>query len=178
MDLLKQSLSDDDIRNFFNDKIKIVKYSELQNMESIDELLEPYLRCIILFEITGFNNGHWTLLQQCYDTKNKKPYILFFDSYGYSPENEISIIPIQFKRESNQERGYLLKLLYNQPQEIHYNNYRLQKIKKGINTCGKYCCVKGKYPFVDEHDFEKILRSTDLDPDYLICLLYKKLYKK
>jgi hypothetical protein len=178
MDLIKQSLSDDDIRNFFKSKIKIVKYSDLKDMQSIDDLLEPHMRCIILFEISAINSGHWTLLQQCYDTKKKKPYILFFDSYGYSPENEISVISPEFRKYSDQERGYLLKLLYEQPQEVHYNNYRLQKIKKNINTCGKYCCVKGKYPFIDEHEFQRLLRSTQFEPDYLICLLYERLYKK
>lgn len=175
MDLIKVSLSDSDIMEFFDNKIKIYKYSELENIHSIGELLDEFLLCIILFEITDVNIGHWTLLQQCYDEKRNLPYILFFDSYGYTPENELSVSRVN--KLTGQERGYLMKLLYNQPQEVHYNNFRLQKIKKNYNTCGKWCCVKGLYPFLDENEFASLLRSTQIEPDLLICKLYENLKK-
>lgn len=178
MDQIDYSLSDEDIRTFFKNKIKIVKYSEIKNMKHIDELLEPYQRCIILFEISGLNTGHWTLLQQCYDLKTDKPYILFMDSYGYIPENEISVIDKSFRKYSNQEHGFLFKLFDKQPQEIRYNQYHLQKLARGVNTCGKYCCVKGLYPFMSEDEFARLLNSAKMDRDKLISLIFIYFYKK
>jgi hypothetical protein len=172
--LMKQSLSDDDIFNFFDNKVRIIKYSELQDINHIDDIIKPFGFCIILFELLDINNGHWTLLQKCY--KNKKPYILFFDSYGYKPENELNYaVSNKLLDITDQDRGYLLRLLYNQPLDVHYNQYRLQKIQTNINTCGKYCCVKGCFPDVNEDEFAELLRSTNYTPDELICLLYEKL---
>lgn len=172
---LKESLSDEDIKQFFNDRINIIKYSELKNVHSLDQILRDYGRAIILFEIKGLNNGHWTLLQSCKDKKTNTPYILFFDSYGYKPENELNYIATNIKLMTDQSHGLLLKLLYNQPLVVRYNNLRLQKLAKNINTCGKYCCVKGKYPFLNENEFAEILRSTSYSPDELICLIYEKI---
>lgn len=178
MENIDYSLSDDDIRKFFNGKIKVVKYSEIKHMKDIKELLEPYQRCIILFEINGLNNGHWTLLQQCYDLVQDKPYILFMDSYGYIPENEINVIDKNFKKISEQEHGFLFKLFDKQPQEIRYNQYHLQKLAPGVNTCGKYCCVKGLYPFMSENEFAKLLNSTFMNRDDLISKIFIHLYNK
>ena len=117
--------------------------------------------------------GHFC--KHCYDKKQKKPYILFFDSYGYMPENELKVISSSIKNLTDQHRGYLLKILYEQPLEVRYNQYKLQKLKKGINTCGKWCCIKGLFPYCNENDFAQLMQSTDNTPDELICLLYESM---
>lgn len=170
--LLSQSLTDDDIYNFFGNKVRIIKYSTLKEVKDVGQILNPTGFCIILFELHDHNNGHWTLLQKC--KVRGREFLLFFDSYGYEPENELNYVRnAKLLEETDQDRGLLLSLLYNQPLPVHYNNFRLQKIKTNINTCGKYCCVKALYPNLDENQFEKILRSTDFTPDELICLLYE-----
>lgn len=171
--MLKYSLSDDDIKAFFNNKVKIIKYSDLDGM-TIDDLLNPYGRCVILFEIEEFNNGHWTILMKC-NTLKEGLFILFFDSYGYEPENELRYQTKDFSRVSHQDRGLLLKILYNQNLPVHYNNYHLQKLKSGINTCGRWVCVRGIFPDLNEQDFATIMRSGesyDINPDILVCLIY------
>ena len=173
--LMKQSLGDDDIMKFMDNDIQITKYSDIRSMKSIDDLLGKFGRCIILFEIEGFNNGHWTLLQHCKDQKSQKSYLLFFDSYGYMPENELNAIDSNIKKMTDQHRGYLLRLLYDQPLQVRYNQFKLQKLKSGVNTCGKWCCIKGLFPCCNETDFAELVQSTNYTPDELICLLYESM---
>lgn len=173
-ELLKQALSDEDINNFFHGKVKIFKYCDLKNMTSIDDLIKPYGLALILFEITDINMGHWTMVQKC-TPPNKKPFILFFDSYGIMIENEMYYIPKSMQHMTDQKRGYLLKLLYNQPLQVHYNQHRLQALKKGVNDCGKWCCLKGISPDIDEDEFAKLMRSgqPEINTDDLCCLVYE-----
>jgi hypothetical protein len=106
--------------------------------------LGKYERCIIIFENGEIDNGHWTALVKIYEP-NKKPYLLFADSYGHIMEEEFNGIPKSFQNMSMQKRDMLLKLLINQPLDVHYSQYRLQKIGKidgaNVNTCGRWASM-------------------------------------
>ena len=68
-----------------------------------------------------------------------------------------------------------MRLLYNQDLEVRYNQYHLQELKNGVNTCGKWCSIKGLFPECNENDFNKVMRSTEYSADELVCLLYQSL---
>ena len=119
-EIISKALSDADILHALDNDVNIVKYSELRNMKNIDDLLK-YDRAVILFELKK-NNGHW-----CSVIRNKNS-IIFTDSYGMFPENELNYVPVSFKFISKQDRGYLLKLLYEQPLPVHFSQYKLQKL--------------------------------------------------
>lgn len=163
MELISKALSDSDIRQALNNDVNIVKYSELKNMKNIDELLRND-RAVILFELKK-NDGHW-----CSVVRNKER-IIFTDSYGMFPENEIDYIPVSFKYVSKQDRGYLLKLLYNQNLPVHFSQYRLQKLENGINTCGRYCVIRCIMKELNEDEFAKMLKSSEYSPDELVSIL-------
>ena len=170
---LSYELSDDDIEKFFKNKVNIVKYQDLDKM-NINDLLEPYGVCVLLWELDGLNSGHWTVLRKTGPNR-----ITFFDSYGHVPENELKYQTAEAKQTIDQPYGLLLKILYNQPKEIEYNNYRFQHISDYINTCGKWCCVFGKLKQYDVDSFRDMIyqkcKESRLHPDELICYIYDKL---
>jgi hypothetical protein len=165
------SLSDSDIKDFFNNKIKIIKYSDLDNMD-LNDLLKPYGRCIILYELEDYQRGHWCLLK--YNKKHNM--IQYFDSYGIFPENELKYQHPKLRQINKPTK--LLKILYNQPYKIEYNNHRLQSTKPGINTCGKWDCVFAQTDMTVDEFAEYIHKLTDkynISNDELICKLYDAL---
>lgn len=176
--LLKYSLSDSDIEKFFDNNINIMRYQDLDKYDNISDIVGQY-GCIILIE--GPNNkNHWTLLQRVDKRKNNSFY-LWFDSYGVFPSNELDnyYIPRGFK---NQNKETLLKLLYNADLPVHFSQYRLQKLKSGINTCGRWCAIKNLFKNLDEDEFasmiKKMCKQTRLKTDEVICLLYEDLNQK
>jgi hypothetical protein len=177
MNKIDYPLSDDDIRKFFKNQINIMRYSELQNYDNIFDVLGKYERCILLFEAEKMN--HWVLLM-IIRKPNKKPYILFHDSYGIVPNNEFNYIPKSFQKMTKQDRNVLLHLLIDCPLETHYNQYRLQKISKDIATCGKHCCVRGLFNKIDEDEFNRLIRDecklTKLSTDEIINALFIEYY--
>lgn len=178
--LLKHSLSDKEISDFFMGKINILRYSELSNYNSLDEVLGKYRRAIILFE-NEHNFNHWVALVEIRIPK-KKPYILFADSYGVIPNDEFNFIPKSFAKMSNQDRNVLLDLLIDQPLQVHYNNYRLQHLGKlhgvSVNTCGRWASAFCYYNMVPEEEFAKLFRSGQsygISPDELVSLWFEEL---
>jgi hypothetical protein len=176
MDKLSYSLSDVDIKKFFQDKVNVIRFKDLKG-KMLSTILGKYGRCIILIQQSN-KNAHWVLLH-IVEEKNKKPFIEWFDSYGLYPENKFNYIPKSFQKLSDQERGTIVKLLLNQPMKIHYSQYRLQELKNGMNTCGKHCCLRGYYNNISEDDYAKLIKSGlkhGISTDEMVNILYTELF--
>jgi hypothetical protein len=169
---LSQPLSDLDIRRFFKDEITIRRYREIQTFDNLFDVIGPYERCILLFESTPLN--HWVIIQ-IIRKSGRKPYVLMTDSYGLIPTAQFNYIPKAFQKLSHQDKKVLLDLLINQPLEVHYSPYKLQKISRKISTCGKHCCVRGLFNTIDEDDYAECIKMGlpyGISTDELICILY------
>jgi hypothetical protein len=128
---LSYALSDDDIREALNNKVKIIKYNNLNQIKSINELLKPYNNCVILYE-WGKNIGHWTCL-----SNHPNGDLDFFDPYGYMPDDERAFIPNEFW-----QTNYLSQLLEEYNGRVFYNEHPLQVKMKDINTCGRWVLAR------------------------------------
>jgi hypothetical protein len=125
---MNKLLSSNDIINLIGYPINVITYNELTEYKNINDILINDI-CLILYpSIISENIGHWTIL-----TKSKKK-ITFFDPYGTKPD---------YQKESPITDFYLTKLLINLPNNIHYNECKLQKLSKNINTCGRWCALWG-----------------------------------
>ena len=80
------SLTNDDVKDYMDNRVKIVAYYDLHKYNSIDELLYPYDKVVIMYSMTERNNGHWVCLFRNYDRKE----IEFFDSYGIIIDDQLS----------------------------------------------------------------------------------------
>lgn len=166
-DAVAYSLSDTDIKNYLNNKTKIIKYSDLNKYNNIDDLIAPYNHAFILY-LTAPSYGHWTLLFKRGDNK-----IEFFDSYGYKPDTEFKFIDNDFRAASNQIYTKVVSLLFDSPYKIFYNHHKLQgksTAKRQISTCGRWCIGRWLNHHIDENKFKKMMTHKGIDKDDLITL--------
>jgi hypothetical protein len=84
----KYPLSDSDIRKIIGSKTKIIKFSQLANYNSIEQLLPHNGAYLVLLFESAMNSGHWTALLRYNDT------IEFFDSYGGEPHDILRWTPL------------------------------------------------------------------------------------
>ena len=133
---IRKPLSDSNILKLVNGKANIMVYENLIHCKSIDEILKPCGACFLLYQNKP-NFGHWCLI-----FKLNKNTLEFFDPYGYIPDSELKFVPQEFRKLLNEDHTYLLRLLYNSPYNIDYNEHRLQELAKNINTCGRWCVVR------------------------------------
>lgn len=137
-----------DILRFFPHS-KILSYAELSNISNVEELFTNDNKCFILYELTA-DYGHWILLFL------KGSVIFFFDSYGLFPDKELLFVTSVAK---NITYPFLSELFIQTPKSIDYNQYKLQKFSRGINTCGKWCIVRALSENLSTNEFYNYFKN-------------------
>lgn len=155
---MNRLLSKDDIEHICGHPIKMIIYDDLKKINDISSIFQKkYDNCVLLLYRTSINKGHWVGMKKI-DNK-----ILFFDSYGDHPDDQIDYsLPCN---------AFLSCLLLISNYEVHYNNHRLQG---DYPVCGRYVAIFFKY-CTDIDEFPKLLlkytKKYKLKNDELIYLL-------
>jgi len=127
--LKKYSLNGDEMMKL-NPNAKLIKYTELNDINDIDEMFVDTDELIILYLLQNEYMGHWcTLFKQ--KVANDK-YYNFFDSYGKDLDYQLEILTPKRRKQLDEERNRLNELLKHK--KVYYNDIRLQS--KGTETCG------------------------------------------
>lgn len=165
-DTKKKSLSNEDILRMCDNKVNIFTYPELLKFNSIDQVLYPHNAAIILY-MTRENFGHWVAVIRTADN-----IIEHFDSYGLKPDKELKFISNYFRRESGQLQPHLTYLYYKCPYQVSYNQYKLQKLKKDVNTCGRFAALRVLLKELPLDNFYKLFQGDKyLDSDDRVALI-------
>lgn len=84
--------------------------------------------------------------------------LYFYDSYGDFPTDQLKYINPNYRKETDQVKNYLADLMVNSPYRLHYNPYKHQEAKRGINTCGRHCALFLKSE-MDPEDYNRLYKS-------------------
>jgi len=137
---LAKMITSTDIDRYLNEgSNKIVKYSELSRYETIEDLLPLKTDYRIILIEQNFNSGHWACILRYGKT------IEWFDSYGLKPDGELRFISTIKKKLLGEDHKYLSNLLseaHSRGWDVVYNKKKLQKLKDGINTCGRWVLLR------------------------------------
>ena len=132
-ELIESPMSDGDLRKVLGNDAKIITYSDLSTLKSLERLLPNATdSCVLLYE-TKPGVGHWTALMKYNDMYE------FFDPYGLYPDDELEWIPKARRKLLNQNEPYLSQLLKRSGKQWIYNKRRYQKMSDTVNTCGDHC---------------------------------------
>lgn len=142
------ALSDTDVMKIIDGKANMIRYPEMHKIDSIEQLLSPYGACVILYE-TKPHFGHWCCITvrdphtEGYSRKGKL-ILEFWDSYGKPIDSQLSNIPRDYAKSSNQDLPYLSYLLLKEscPYKLSYNQYPFQKLLPGVSTCGRWVSLR------------------------------------
>jgi len=167
---LDEALSFDDISKAMNGKVKVITYPELEDYETIDELLEPYDKVVVLYMV-GPNFGHYVSL-----FRRPNGNIEVHDPYGkYDVDMELKFCSNKFNKG---KYPYLSKLIYESPYKYEYNDKQLQVDGSETATCGKHAINRLLNTDLSINQYCKIIKSYNkygYNPDLLVCLLYEDL---
>jgi hypothetical protein len=118
---------------------KIIKYSDLDQFRTIEELLPKDVDFRIILIEQNPNSGHWTCILRYGKT------IEWFDSYGIKFDEELNFISKVKNRLLGQDVKFLTILLNDAKARgwnVIWNKKKLQQLKDGINTCGRWCLLR------------------------------------
>jgi hypothetical protein len=156
--IISKPVSDKFIREFTNDDCIIIYYKDLQYL-NIDNI-KNNIMIFILFE--GENNlNHWIGLLKI-NNRYHKNYLEFFDSYGNLEKNVKTSFDKNFLKRSNQYYNYINKFMRNNfnKYDCHYNNIQYQeKMRTGINTCGRHLLMRNLLKSYNDDEYFKIMNE-------------------
>ena len=170
---LATMVSDEDFNKYFIDAPeKLLKYSQLESINDINELLPEEKDYRIILTENQKNSGHW-----CCITKDNNIYT-WFDSYGEKPDGELKYISTIMNKILGQDKKHLSRILktIKEPNQLLYNETKYQKLRDGINTCGRWCICflllhHMGYDLAEFKNFIKLnsKKFNNMPYDILIC---------
>lgn len=139
LDNMSYSLSDSDLKQLLGNDAKIMKYSQLSDVNSIEQLLPnaTFDYVILLVELKD-DVGHWECVVRC------GKIIFFFDSYGARVDKQLLYAPKQLRKDLDQKYpllSYLLNKALEDGFHVMFSTYKYQVQNGNINTCGRWCVV-------------------------------------
>jgi len=161
-------LSGGDIKQFLNNKVKIITYDQLKDYKNIESLLYPFNRVIILYvwkKSENIRHGHWIGLHI-----NNKNNIEVFDSFGNFVDDFLNKIDVKFKKENSENYRYLTNLLLRYNGTVEYNEKKLQNDKS--NTCGKWVIYRFLRNDLTLEQFQKLFTKNTKKNDNIILNLF------
>jgi hypothetical protein len=151
------------------DQDKIIKYSELKNYKSLQELLPSSFDYKIILLESNRNTGHWVAILHLGGV------IECFNSYGVSIDSEWKYIPDSIERMLGQSTRYLSNLIKkSEGLTVVSNKYKFQSSNNNISTCGRWVILRIETARIGYslQDFvrmiEKQTTETDLPSDVLV----------
>ncbi len=154
------SLSRDDILKLTNNQCNVIVYDDLLNYNTLDDAMGNNGAIVVLYQ-TSDSYGHW-----CACIKINKNLIEFFDPVSSKPDKEFNFITETYKR-----NPYLSHLMRESPYKLSYNQYKFQKNKKGINTCGRWCALRVILKNYSLEQFKKVVTSGKKDYDFMVTII-------
>lgn len=167
---IQRPLSTTEMHEIMGEPIKIMDYQKFQTYNDIDKVLGKKGMAIILYTLTE-RFGHWCCI---FKTKNNKgkPIIEWFDSYGFSVDDERDFVPKEFLNEQYNKKPHVVKLFYKSKYNKRYSHHRLQG--KSSNTCGRWVIMRLKLRHLNENKFNDLFTKDlpkNMSPDFLVTLM-------
>lgn len=161
-------LSSDDFKSTIGvDANDVLKYSQLSQFKTIEELLPNNKDFKIIFLDWGSKIGHWTCI---YKLKDKYEY---YNSFGNKYDNDLNVLTKCKKMILGENVKEFTRLLGKN--KCSHSAYRTQG--KESNSCGRYVIsrisfLQMGYNNDEYHDYLDSLREKyDIDYDLVVCLL-------
>jgi hypothetical protein len=133
---LGRMISDADFKCVFGDTIKILKYGDLAEYNTIYDLLNLNDFVVVLTEDAP-GQGHWCALYRMKDGT-----VYWFDSYGVKVDGELKFIPLFVRQMLGSDEKHLTRLIRTLTPDdkklFKYNDMAVQSDKEGVNTCGRW----------------------------------------
>ena len=167
-DQLATMFSDKDFERFFSDAASnIIKYSDLDELKHINDLLPVDGYKIILIESTK-NSGHWVCLIRI------KGNLIFFDSYGIYPDDELNFVSRMTNKLLGNKYNVIRGLMKSSGLKTQYSKTKYQKERTNINTCGRWVCIAINMLFQHQYslpDMKRIFESQEQETEKPFDLL-------
>jgi len=160
-------LSGEDVLELTDHRCRIIKYSDLMFISSIDEVLDVDGSVIILYQKEK-NKGHFCLLTNRY----KEGSLYFFDPYGYDLDEEVKLADFQIRNMGGEIVPHLTHLIEKSNYDLIVNKIQYQEFEEHVSTCGRHCVVRLNYINLDDTEYNTFInKNSHYNADFWVSVL-------
>ena len=159
---MHHAFTEDDIRKLTGN-IPILRYPELAEMASTDDLFKGHPGAALLFLTKGPSEGHWIAVL------DKPDHHEVFDSYGTKIDGDRAWLDQHKLMEFHETLPLLSKLLRGSGKRVVHNTKKLQA--DHADTCGRYVAARIVKADTPLHEFVHELTSNGRTPDENVTLM-------
>lgn len=134
-EIIEEPMGDDSIKRYFPNA-RILTYSQLNDYDTIEDLLPGDKDFAFVLIENSPNKGHWTSLTKYGDTAE------FFDSYGGKPDSQLKWNSKDKNEKLGQGHKKIVEMFNKFPGRTVYNPIRYQSNNDDVNTCGRHCTFR------------------------------------
>ena len=161
-------LSGSDLETITEGKSQILKYSDLHQYSSIDDVFGNKEAIIILY-LKKSNFGHWCAL---FKAPWKPETLYFFDSYGFKMDEEIKFADEQLRIHQGKNVPHLTHLVRKSNYYLEQNDFQYQSKEHDINTCGRWAAVRVRHLDMTAKQFKTFFtKNKHYTPDFWVSIL-------
>jgi len=162
------ALSGSDLETITEGKANIIKYSDLHQYNSIDEVFGDKEAIIILY-LKKSNFGHWCAL---FKAPWRPETLYFYDSYGFQLDEEIKFADEQLRIHQGQEVPHLTHLIRKSNYYLEQNDFQYQSKEHHINTCGRWAGMRVRHMDMSPTQFKTFFtKNKHYTPDFWVSVL-------
>jgi hypothetical protein len=168
--IVTEPMDGGDIAHYYP-KVRIIKYNDLDNYTSIEEILPEDDTYFILLYLDSPSSGHWVAM-----TRNKN-LITFFDSYGGKIDSQLKWVDDTTRIQLDTDKPCLTRLLKAGSIPYTYSPYDYQSDNPDVATCGSHSLnfitmTLDKGMSVNDYKLhmDRIRERTGLDYDEIVAL--------
>jgi hypothetical protein len=158
-------LSGVDVETITRGKAVVRLYKDLMKFDNIISALGRNGQMILLFPVASDSSGHWISVLYHPETHT----IEHCDSYGLSWVQELGYTDNKYAKRN------LLGELYDKAKaegyKVEYSPYKLQKMKKGYNDCGRHASIRCRFHYLNIDEYAKLMMGQTMSPDWLVSAL-------
>lgn len=157
--LIMQPLSNEKIMSALGPDTKILKYSDLRQYNSINDILPKINSFVILLLEDEPAHGHWTCMIRTAESK-----YYYFNSYGQKYDSDLSVIPMCIRSILGEDRREITRLLDGKDCDWNHNKFQGERSQ----VCGRFCilaCSMIGMMGYSPTDFEKFLKKQKKQSD-------------
>ena len=147
-------LSDADAREVVGPQLRCIRYPELADYESIDDVLGPDGCAMILVLTTGPATGHWCSLLKRGNT------VEWFDPLALAPDRERHWLSAQTLERLGESEPVLSELLRASGYKIIFNKTKLQRSSPDVSTCGRHCAVRLMHRDLSLPQYKRLIKDS------------------
>jgi len=161
-------LSGSDIEQITEGKANIIKYSDLHQYSSIDEVFGSKEAIIILY-LKKSNFGHWCCI---FKAPWKPETLYFFDSYAFQMDQEIAFADEQLRLHQGKQVPHLTHLVQKSNYYLEQNKFQYQSKQHDINTCGRWAAHRLRHMDMTGSEYKTYMaKNSHYSPDFWVSVL-------